>query len=162
MVAGSNNDMKFKKAGDGKLRVDGPITATRYPFQLHAGTLELGATGVAGPALNLVSKGDSTLACAECSTNAIGNLTLEANLTLEVKYSGSLSIGSISEWADEYPEVRLEIIAEDDASVRIGTSAADLPESVRQRMRLNGEKCQVNADGYVEYQPRTGMLLRFK
>lgn len=159
MTAGRNNDIVFRKTGNGTLRLGAPFTLVRYPFQLINGTLEFGASGVSSASLNWIAKGASSLVCASGTTNTIGNLSLEANLTIEMKANAELSITSISEWAGQYPGVQLNIIAEEGARVRIGQSAADLPVSVRTRMRLNGQKCQADANGYIEYRPGGLMLI---
>ena len=159
LTTGDTDDLYWRKTGAGTLRLCGAIMATRYPFWLESGTVELGSNGVSTAETDWVSKGFSTLTACAATTNAVRTLALESDLSLIVKADASLAIATLTDWSSAAPDAQFEITLEEGATLRIGTSAAGIPAAVRRKVHVNDRPCRIDADGYVTAKPKEGLSI---
>jgi len=162
MTTGDTDNLYWQKTGAGTLRLCGAITATRYPFRLLSGTVELGSNGVSTAETDWVAKSASTLAACAATKNAVRTLTLESDLSLVVKAGASLAIATLADWSATAPDAKLQITLEAGATLRIGTSADGIPAAVRRKVRVNDRPCLIDANGYVTAKPKRGLLITIK
>ena len=135
------------KRGDSSLRLSGTNTFTGR-LTIEAGSLELGADG-ALPAAAPISLAGGTVSCGS-SANCAGELALMGNAAIALG-NGFLSFADSSAaiWSDV---ASLAVTGPSDTpakALRFGTTSAGLTNAQLQRIRYNGKRVALDADGYL-------------
>jgi len=135
----------IEKTGAGTVRL-GAANSYTGSVSIVEGAILLGTNGAFNADINLTLAGGEFDAGA--STNAVGTLSVISNSTLAVSAGVELSFGNSSalDWGDN----RLTITGAAAAhTLRFGTDANGLSAEQMKRIRWNGNRTKLDANGYL-------------
>jgi autotransporter-associated beta strand protein len=135
----------IEKTGAGTVRL-GAANSYTGSVSIVEGAILLGTNGAFNADINLTLAGGEFDAGA--STNAVGTLSVISNSTLAVSAGAELSFGNSSalDWGDN----RLTITGAAAAhTLRFGTDANGLSAEQMKRIRWNGNRTKLDANGYL-------------
>lgn len=151
-------DVNVVKTGHGTVLLNGGWNLPRAP-KLQAGTWLQGTSATTDVGLSLEG---GSFAVAAGTTNEVGVLAVSASGGISVGANAKLSFAASGAevWASD---VLLSIegdLTQD--TLRFGTDANGLTRTQLNRMRVDGKKVMLDANGYLRERPVSGLMILFK
>ena len=135
----------IEKTGVGTVRL-GAANSYTGEVSIVEGAVMLGANGAFNADINLTLAGGEF--DAGCYTNAVGALSVISNSTLAVSAGAELSFGNSSalDWGGNHLVITGAAAAH---TLRFGTDANGLTAAQVKRIRWNGSRAKLDANGYL-------------
>ena len=158
IVPFSDNHENFAvvKTGNGTLELLGANNCSQKPTRVERGVLRLGTSGAMHENMALALAGGSFTVAAN-TVNTLGTLNVSTNATLMVESGSNLSFADSSSVVWNAGQSKVTVVKGVGARLRFGTSDKGLSEDQLKVFRIDGRRCRLDADGYLE--PKFGTVI---